>query len=73
MLMALVGLLIAEREANGPFVDFYYFCERVDFQVLNKKTLEVKLSRTCEKITLIMLPRADRATKARRILNSPRP
>jgi DNA polymerase-3 subunit alpha len=36
----LVGLLIAERDANGPFADFYEFCERVDFQVLNKKTLE---------------------------------
>jgi len=33
----LVGLLLAEREANGPFADFYDFCERVDFQVLNKK------------------------------------
>ncbi len=36
----LVRLLLAEREANGPFADFYDFCERVDFQVLNKKTLE---------------------------------
>jgi DNA polymerase-3 subunit alpha len=36
----LVGLLLAEREANGPFADFYDFCERVDYQVLNKKTLE---------------------------------
>jgi DNA polymerase-3 subunit alpha len=36
----LVALLIAEREANGPFVDFYDFVERVDFQVLNKKTIE---------------------------------
>ncbi|HJR26726.1 MAG TPA: DNA polymerase III subunit alpha [Acidimicrobiales bacterium] len=36
----LVGLLVAEREANGPFADFYDFCERVDYQVLNKKTLE---------------------------------
>lgn len=36
----LVGLLIAEREANGPFADFYDFVERVDFQVLNKKTIE---------------------------------
>ena len=36
----LVGLLVAEREANGPFADFYDFCERVDFQVLNKRTLE---------------------------------
>jgi DNA polymerase-3 subunit alpha len=37
---ALVGKLVAEREANGPFVDFYEFCERVDMTVLNKKTLE---------------------------------
>ena len=36
----LVGLLIAERDANGPFKDFYDFVERVDFQVLNKKTME---------------------------------
>jgi DNA polymerase-3 subunit alpha len=36
----LVELLLAERDANGPFVDFYDLCERVDFQVLNKKTLE---------------------------------
>jgi DNA polymerase-3 subunit alpha len=36
----LVNLLLAEREANGPFADFYDFVERVDFQVLNKKTLE---------------------------------
>ncbi len=36
----LVGLLLEERAANGPFIDFYQFCERVDFQVLNKKTLE---------------------------------
>jgi DNA polymerase-3 subunit alpha len=36
----LVGLLLAERSANGPFVDFYDFVERVDYQVLNKKTLE---------------------------------
>ncbi len=36
----LVGLLIAEREANGPYADFYDFAERVDFQVLNKKTIE---------------------------------
>ncbi len=36
----LVGLLIADRDANGPFIDFYDFAERVDFQVLNKKTIE---------------------------------
>jgi len=37
---ALVGKLLDEREANGPFEDFYDFCERVDMTVLNKKTLE---------------------------------
>jgi DNA polymerase III subunit alpha len=36
----LVALIIAEREENGPFVDFYDFCERVDPQVLNKRTVE---------------------------------
>jgi DNA polymerase-3 subunit alpha len=38
--VGLVELLLAEREARGPFADFYDFVERVDFQVLNKKTLE---------------------------------
>ena len=33
-------LIVAEREANGPFADFYDFCERVDTQVLNKRTVE---------------------------------
>lgn len=33
-------LIIAEREANGPYADFYDFCERVDLGVLNKKTVE---------------------------------
>ena len=36
----LVGLLLDEREANGPFADFYDFCERVDPAVLNKRTIE---------------------------------
>ena len=36
----LVGLLLAEREQNGPFADFYDFCERVDYSVLNKKAVE---------------------------------
>ena len=31
---------MAEREANGPFADFYDFCQRVDIQVLNKRTVE---------------------------------
>lgn len=36
----LVAQLLAEREKNGPFADFYDFCERVDTSVLNKRTLE---------------------------------
>ena len=37
---ALVAKLLDERDQNGPFEDFYDFCERVDMSVLNKKTLE---------------------------------
>lgn len=36
----LVGLMLAERDANGPFEDFFDFCDRVDVSVLNKRTLE---------------------------------
>jgi len=36
----LVSLLVKERNENGPFVDFYDFCERVDPTVLNKRTIE---------------------------------
>ena len=36
----LVTHILAEREANGPFVDFVDFCERVDYSVLNKRTIE---------------------------------
>ncbi len=36
----LVGLIVEERQRNGPFVDFYDFCQRVDPQVLNKRTIE---------------------------------
>jgi DNA polymerase-3 subunit alpha len=36
----LVGLIIEEREKNGPFADFHDFCDRVDFNVLNKRTIE---------------------------------
>ena len=36
----LVAHIVAEREQGGPFVDFYDFCERVDPQVLNKRTVE---------------------------------
>ncbi len=37
---ALVEKVIAERDANGPFTDFYDFCARVDPMVLNKRTVE---------------------------------
>jgi DNA polymerase-3 subunit alpha len=36
----LVAHIVAEREAGGPFADFYDFCQRVDTQVLNKRTVE---------------------------------
>ncbi|HEX2191762.1 MAG TPA: DNA polymerase III subunit alpha, partial [Acidimicrobiales bacterium] len=36
----LVALMVAEREKNGPFVDFYDFCQRVDPAVLNKRSVE---------------------------------
>jgi DNA polymerase III subunit alpha len=32
--------IVAEREKNGPFVDFYDFCERVPIPSLNKQPLE---------------------------------
>ena len=36
----LVGQVVAEREKQGPFADFYDFCQRVDPMVLNKRTVE---------------------------------
>lgn len=36
----LVNLLVKDRESNGPYLDFYDFCERVDPSVLNKRTVE---------------------------------
>ena len=36
----LVALIVAEREENGPYTDFYDFCQRVDSSVLNKRTVE---------------------------------
>ena len=36
----LVEHIVAEREANGPYSDFYDFCERVNIGVLNKRTVE---------------------------------
>jgi DNA polymerase III alpha subunit/intein/homing endonuclease len=36
----LVESILAERRANGPFRSFVDFIERVDYQVLNKRTIE---------------------------------
>jgi DNA polymerase-3 subunit alpha len=36
----LVDLIVEERHNAGPYADFYDFCERVNTQVLNKRTLE---------------------------------
>ena len=32
--------IVEERKANGPYTDFYDFCERVPTTVLNKRSLE---------------------------------
>jgi DNA polymerase-3 subunit alpha len=37
---SLVERIVAEREAGGPFVDFYDFAGRVDPMVLNKRSIE---------------------------------
>jgi DNA polymerase-3 subunit alpha len=37
---SLVERIVSERDANGPFCDFYDFCRRVDPTVLNKRTVE---------------------------------
>jgi DNA polymerase-3 subunit alpha len=36
----LVGQIVAERDANGTFADFYDFCSRVSPMVLNKRSVE---------------------------------
>ena len=36
----LVGMIVSERDKNGPFADFYDFCLRVDPIVLNKRAIE---------------------------------
>jgi DNA polymerase-3 subunit alpha len=36
----LVEALVADRDANGPYADFYDFCDRVPPTVLNKRTIE---------------------------------
>ncbi len=36
----LVEHIVEERESGGAYADFYDFCQRVNTQVLNKKTIE---------------------------------
>jgi len=36
----LVAQIVTERDANGPFADFYDFCLRVNPMVLNKRSVE---------------------------------
>ncbi|MFM8554475.1 MAG: DNA polymerase III subunit alpha [Acidimicrobiales bacterium] len=36
----LVSLILEERDANGPFVSFHDFCDRVPDQALNKRAVE---------------------------------
>jgi DNA polymerase-3 subunit alpha len=36
----IVELIVAERDAAGPFADFYDFCARVPTAVLNKRAIE---------------------------------
>lgn len=35
-----VAPIVAEREENGPYADFYDFCERVPTEILNKRSIE---------------------------------
>lgn len=35
-----VDLIVAERVENGPYSDFFDFIDRVDIQVLNKRTID---------------------------------
>jgi DNA polymerase-3 subunit alpha len=37
---AIVDLVVSEREARGPYCDFYDFCKRVDPSALNKRAIE---------------------------------
>jgi len=36
----MVALIVAGRQEGGDYKDFYDFCERVDVQALNKRTIE---------------------------------
>jgi DNA polymerase-3 subunit alpha len=40
---AAVAHLIAEREANGPFVDLFDFCRRTDKRVVNRRAIDTMI------------------------------
>lgn len=42
-----VDIIVAERNANGRFVDLIDFCRRVDKKVINKRTLENLIKAGC--------------------------
>lgn len=37
---AAIELIIAEREKNGPYLDLFSFCQRVDLQKCNRRVIE---------------------------------
>ena len=37
---AAIEIILAEREANGPFADLYDFCKRLDLRKVNRRVLE---------------------------------
>ncbi|MCY4163649.1 MAG: DNA polymerase III subunit alpha [bacterium] len=41
------AMILAERSDNGPFADFYNFCDRVDPMVLNKGVVEALIKGGC--------------------------
>ena len=55
---ALVDLIVAEREATGPFTSFLDFCDRVPLPVLNKKTLEALIKAGGVRLARPPAPRA---------------
>ena len=67
-----VAHIVAAREEGGPFTDFYDFCERVDPQALNKRTIESLVKAGAfdslghPRQGLLLRVRADRRPRARR-------
>ena len=70
----LVAHIVAERNANGPFTDFWDFCRRVDPSVLNKRTLDSlikagafdSLKHSRKGLTLVFETEVDRILARRR-------